>query len=78
MDTYLNNILSLITGEIARDIALENGNTRTIWAHKYLQDRDETHAGAWCVLKEMIVDDPVAFSKYVRMSHAHLYGWQIL
>ena len=51
MDTYLNNILSLITGEIARDIALENGNTRTIWAHKYLQDRDETHAGAWCVLK---------------------------
>ena len=37
MDTYLNNLLSLITGEISLDISLENSSTRTIWAHNYLK-----------------------------------------
>ena len=38
LDTYLNNVLCLITGEIAMDILLENSRTRTIWAHHYLND----------------------------------------
>ena len=33
-------------------------NTITIWAHNYLQDRNEEYACAWCVLKEMITEDP--------------------
>ena len=37
MDTYLNNLLCLITGEIALDISYENSRTRTIRAHNYLQ-----------------------------------------
>ena len=37
LDTYLNNLLCLITGEIALDISLENSRTRTIWAHNYLK-----------------------------------------
>ena len=37
LDTYLNNLLCLITGEITLDISLENSRTRTIWAHNYLQ-----------------------------------------
>ena len=37
LNTYLNNVLCLITGEIALDISLENSRTRTIWTHNYLQ-----------------------------------------
>ena len=37
LDTYLNNLLCLITGEIALDISYENSRTRTIWAYNYLQ-----------------------------------------
>ena len=35
LDAHLNNLLCLITGEIALDITLENSKTRTIWAHNY-------------------------------------------
>ena len=35
LDAYLNNLLCLITGEIALDISLENSRTRNIWAHNY-------------------------------------------
>ena len=37
MNTYLNNLLCLITGEIAMDISYENSRTRNIWEHNYLQ-----------------------------------------
>ena len=35
LDTYLNNLLCLITDEIALDISYEN--SRIIWAHNYLK-----------------------------------------
>ena len=37
LDTYLNNVLCLITGKIALDISLDNSRSRTILAHNYLQ-----------------------------------------
>ena len=37
MDTYLNNVLCLITDEIALHISYENCRMRTIWAHNYLK-----------------------------------------
>ena len=37
LDTYLNNLLFLITDEIALDISCENCRMRTIWAHNYLK-----------------------------------------
>ena len=35
LDTYLNNVLCLITNEIALYISYENCRKRTIWAHNY-------------------------------------------
>ena len=37
LDTYLNNLLCLITDEIGLDISYENSRMRTIWAHNYLK-----------------------------------------
>ena len=37
MDTYLNNLLCLITDEIALYISYENSKMRTIWANNYLK-----------------------------------------
>ena len=37
MDTYLNNLLCLITDEIALYISYENSKKRTIWANNYLK-----------------------------------------
>ena len=37
LDTYLNNLLCLITDEIALYISYENSKMRTIWANNYLK-----------------------------------------
>ena len=37
LDTYLNNLLCLITDEISLYISYENSKMRTIWANIYLK-----------------------------------------
>ena len=37
LDTYLNNLLCLITDEIALYISYENSKMRNIWSNNYLK-----------------------------------------
>ena len=49
-----------------RKVSIEEPGTR-LWSYQWLIDREQEHAGVWKCLKEQMVEDPVSFSRYVRM-----------